>query len=163
MHIEPYQGTEHQPLAQAFSELYRHYFGESAPAFETIFRYLKDEILAPNSSTRVVVAKDEKEIAGLATYAILHPAPGAHGQLFMKDLYVRSAWRNRGVGEMIMEFLAQHAVSNGCLRFDWTTESGNPGAISFYERLGASRIAEKVYFRLSGADLLAFAARNQGA
>lgn len=162
MHIRLYEGTDHAPLAQAFAELYRHYFADAAPPYETILRALEHEVLAPEASIRVAVAEDGPEIAGLATFAILYPAPGSRGQLFMKDLFVRAAWRGHGVGERLMGFLARHAVAQGCVRLDWTTETGNPGAIGFYERLGASRVAEKIYFRLAGEALTAFAARSPG-
>jgi GNAT superfamily N-acetyltransferase len=148
-------------LAQAFVELYRHYLGASAPTPEAIRENLKRDILGPGSTTRVVVAMEAEHVAGLATFAILYPAPGALGQLFMKDLYVRNAWRGRGVGEQIMGFLARYAVSNNCVRFDWTTETGNAGAINFYKRLGATHVQEKVYFRLAGEDLVAFASSSQ--
>ncbi len=145
-------------LAQAFAELHRHYVGDLAPDLETVSANLRDRVLAPGSGTRIALARADGRIAGLATFAILYPAPGARGQLFMKDLYVRAGWRGQGVGEALMGFLARHAVDKGCVRFDWTTERGNAGAIAFYDRLGASRVAEKLYFRLDGPALEALAA-----
>jgi ribosomal protein S18 acetylase RimI-like enzyme len=56
-----------------------------------------------------------------------------------------------------MQFLAAHAVKLNCVRFDWTTEETNPGAMAFYARLGAERVKEKVYYRLTGSALLALA------
>lgn len=148
-------------LVQAFVELHRHYVGDAAPAEPVVAANLRERVLAPGSSVRVAVAHDAGRVAGLATFAILYPAPGAQGQLFMKDLFVRAAWRGQGVGERLMQFLAAHALAQGCVRLDWTTETGNPGAIAFYDRLGAARVAEKVYFRLDG-DALAAVATGAG-
>lgn len=162
MQIDLFDGNGFDDLAQAFLELHRHYVGDAAPSPEAVARNLRDEVLAPGAGVRVLVARDGERIAGLATFAILYPAPDAQGQLLMKDLYVRAAWRGQGVGESLMGFLARHALARGCVRFDWTTETGNPRAIDFYERLGARRVPEKVYFRLAGEELARFAREHGG-
>jgi len=56
-----------------------------------------------------------------------------------------------------MRFLARLAVERDCVRLDWTAETDNGAALSFYDRLGARRVAEKVYFRFDGDALAAFA------
>ena len=56
-----------------------------------------------------------------------------------------------------MRFLAQLAIKRGCVRLDWTAETDNVAALSFYDRLGARRVTEKVYFRFDGEALAAFA------
>ena len=87
-------------------------------------------------------------------------APSLGGQLFMKDLFVAPEARGRGAGQALMEFLARLALARGCVRFDWTAETSNPAALAFYDRLGARRIEEKVYFRFDGEALRALAART---
>jgi ribosomal protein S18 acetylase RimI-like enzyme len=77
----------------------------------------------------------------------------------MKDLFVRKNWRGRGVGEQVMQFLASHAVSLNCVRFDWTTENTNTGAMAFYNSLGAEHVKQKVYYRLTGGALENLASR----
>jgi len=52
-----------------------------------------------------------------------------------------------------MRFLARLAVERGCVRFDWTAETDNPDALGFYDRLGARRVADKVYYRFDGEAL----------
>ena len=56
-----------------------------------------------------------------------------------------------------MGHLARLALKRGCSRLDWTAETDNPDAIAYYERLGVPRLEEKVYFRLDGVRLAAFA------
>jgi GNAT superfamily N-acetyltransferase len=141
-------------LVDAFYELSKHYFGESASPREAVRAHVVSAILGPSSGVRVVTALDGGRVAGLATLSLLYPAPQERAQLFMKDLYVCEAWRGQGVGEKIMRFLAQYAVSMNCIRFDWTTERSNQGAMSFYERLGAARVEEKVYYRLEPEAIL---------
>jgi GNAT superfamily N-acetyltransferase len=156
MHISFFSPADTESAVGALYELNCHYFGEAASSRDDA-RLTLGNILSAESGVRMVVAKEEDEIAGLATISLLYPAPESRGQLFLKDLYVCAKWRGSGVGEALMRFLASYAVSKNCIRFDWTTESTNLGALAFYERLGAKRVEEKVYFRLAGDSLVAFA------
>jgi ribosomal protein S18 acetylase RimI-like enzyme len=160
--IELFDGRDVDALAEAFTDLHRHYLGDAAPTAQAVAANLRDHVLAASSGVRIAVARVQGRIAGLATFAILYPAPGARGQLFMKDLFVRDAFRGQGLGEALMGFLARHAVAHDCVRLDWTTETGNPGAMAFYDRLGATRVTEKVYYRIAGEQLERFA-RGDGA
>ena len=80
-----------------------------------------------------------------------------YGVLFLKDLYTGADARGAGVGETLMRYLARLAVERGCERFDWTAETNNPRAMAFYDRLGARRVTDKVYYRFDGDALTAFA------
>ena len=56
-----------------------------------------------------------------------------------------------------MVWIAKYAIRHDCVRFDWTAEASNPGAVRFYSALGARRVEEKIYFRFEGGDLLSLA------
>jgi ribosomal protein S18 acetylase RimI-like enzyme len=161
MQVSFFEPTDLDALAVAFQDMGQHYFGSATPDNDSVRRALVEDVLGSDSGVRIVVARDGPEVAGFATVSILYPAPGFKGQLFMKDLYVCSAWRGRGIGELVMRFLAGYALRKGCVRLDWTTENTNSGAIAFYERLGASKVQEKVYFRLTVPEMQALAARPQ--
>jgi GNAT superfamily N-acetyltransferase len=150
MKIVFYDPTWFEPLADALHELDQHYFGQQGASREAVAAHLHREMLGPDSGVQIVLAADGQRVAALATFALLYPAPQQRAQLFMKDLYVCHAWRGQRVGERIMQFLAQHAMAKNCVRFDWTTETDNPRAMQFYERLGAERVTSKVYYRASG-------------
>jgi GNAT superfamily N-acetyltransferase len=157
MQIGFFEPAMMQALATALHELDQHYFGEHAATPAQVLAHLQNRILAPDSGVQVVVALDGSAVAALATVSLLYPAPEQRGQLFMKDLYVCQAWRGQGLGEQLMRFLARYAVRHNCVRFDWTTETSNSGARSFYDRLGARTVPEKVYYRLAGDALLQLA------
>jgi ribosomal protein S18 acetylase RimI-like enzyme len=59
-----------------------------------------------------------------------------------------------------MAFLARLALERGCGRFDWTAETDNPETLAFYDRLGARRVEEKVYYRFDGEALNALAEKR---
>ena len=134
----------------------RHYWGVRQGA-EVAARHAAEALLADDADCRMLLGFLNDTVAAYATFAILHPAPNEHGVLFMKDLFVLDRGRGRGVGEAMMRQVARLAVDRGCLRFDWTAETGNPGALAFYDRLAADRVTEKVYFRFAGARLADFA------
>ncbi|MBY8976189.1 GNAT family N-acetyltransferase [Rhodobacteraceae bacterium NNCM2] len=96
---------------------------------------------------------------GFATYAILHPSVNGGGTLFLKDLFVLAEARGAGIGRRLLGHLAGIAEARGCARFDWTTETDNPGAQRLYDSLGAKRVAEKIYYRITASELAAFRAR----
>jgi ribosomal protein S18 acetylase RimI-like enzyme len=155
--IQLYENNHFAALSEAMYELDRYYFGERGATHQEIESSLKRGMLGAESGVRVLIAIEADEVAGLATFALLYPAPEQRGQLFMKDLFVRERWRGRRLGEALMQFLAKYAVQQNCVRFDWTTENTNTGAMAFYQRLGAQHVAEKVYYRLTGSALRALA------
>jgi GNAT superfamily N-acetyltransferase len=79
----------------------------------------------------------------------------------MKELYVAADHRSRGVGRQLMTWIAQYAVAKNCVRFDWTVDADNRGALDFYRQLGATQVPDKLYFRFAGADLAALADCDQ--
>lgn len=163
MIVSFYDPSQFDALIDAFEDMGRHYFGPAAPDRATLRHRLAHDILGEHSGVQLVVAMAQHCVLGFATVSVLYPAPGYQGQLFMKDLYTCAAWRGHGVGEAIMRFLAQHALRTGCVRFDWTTENTNAGAIAFYERLGARQVPEKIYFRLTVPEIEALASQPPGA
>jgi len=80
----------------------------------------------------------------------------------MKELYVTSDYRSRGVGRQLMAWIAQYAVAKNCVRFDWTVDADNRSALDFYHQLGATQVTDKLYFRFAGPDLAALASRGEG-
>jgi GNAT superfamily N-acetyltransferase len=144
-------------LARLFHAVDAHYWGAKAPARDAYLSHVKERILA-SRSCEIALAEENGEAVGMATFAIVYPAPNLSGQLLMKDLFTVAEVRGRGVGRALMRFLARLAVERGCTRLDWTAETDNPDALAFYDRLGARRVAQKLYYRFDGDALLRFAA-----
>lgn len=157
MQLQFYEPSPLEPMLRAFHDLDRHHFGAGAADEATIRRNLLRNVLGADSGVRLVAAVDGQAVAGFASVSLPYPAPQQRPQPFMKDLYVCEAWRSQGVGERIMRFLARHALERGCVRFDWTTDIHNRGAMAFYERLGATTVPQKVCYRLSGDAIAALA------
>jgi len=58
----------------------------------------------------------------------------------LKRMYVRDAWRGRGLGFAVLEHLAAHARANGCSLLRLETGIHQHAAIKLYERWGFRRI-----------------------
>jgi GNAT superfamily N-acetyltransferase len=157
MEIRFFKDSDIESVADALLDMSRHYNGENASSRAAILRNLTDNILGPDSGVRIVVAAEEHRVVGLAMISILYPAPKERGQLFMKELYVVSDARSAGMGRAMMKWIGRYAVSRNCVRFDWTVDLSNPRAVEFYRSLGAEPVTDKLYFRLSGDTLAAFA------
>ena len=149
--------ADREQIVSLFHALDVHYSGGAAPSRAAMARHVDASVLTFRSC-EIARAEEEGRAVGLATFAVLFPAPGLGGQLFMKDLFALAEARGRGVGRTLMRFLARLAIDRGCVRFDWTAEADNPKALSFYDRLGAARVAEKVYYRFDGEALRQLAA-----
>jgi GNAT superfamily N-acetyltransferase len=87
-----------------------------------------------------------------AGFALFHPRfstwlgrPG----MYLEDLYVTEAARERGVGRRLMIRLAAIAVERGWGRIDFQVLDWNP-ARNFYHRLGMAHLGEWLRY---GADL----------
>lgn len=73
--------------------------------------------------------------------------------LYLEDLYVRPAWRGRGIAKALLTRLAALALERGCGRFEWSVLDWNHAAIRFYEHLGATVMPDWRICRLTGEAL----------
>lgn len=157
MDIRLLEPRDIETAADLFHDMSAHYNPGHVSPREAVHDHLVKNMLGPHSGVRLVLAMLRGRAVGVATVSILYPAPKERGQLFMKDLYVHSGHRGAGVGEQLMAWVARYAVAHDCVRFDWTAEAGNAGALRFYAALGARRVEEKIYFRFDGERLAALA------
>ncbi len=157
MEIRLFEGQDVESVTDLLRDMSRHYNPENVSTRSAVRANLLERILGPNSGVTLVVALSGARAVGLAAISILYPAPKERGQLFMKELYVHSDCRGGGVEEKLMVWIAKYAIHNDCVRFDWTAEESNPGAVRFYSALGAQRVREKIYFRFEDDDLCSLA------
>jgi GNAT superfamily N-acetyltransferase len=104
-----------------------------------------DRVLA-----EVVIAVHNGHIAGLACFRHNFSTCLGKPGLFVEDLFVRPASRNRGIGTAFMEYLASIANERDCGRFEWAVNRTDAPAIAFYQSLGATMMDEWLGFVVSG-------------
>jgi hypothetical protein len=94
----------------------------------------------------------EEKPVGIATWFWTYKSFRALKGLYLEDLYVKPAYRGRGLGRQFLSRLAQEArAAQGLL--EWRVLDWNKPAISFYESLGATFIPEWLDCRLEGPAL----------
>lgn len=81
---------------------------------------------------------------------------GRHG-VYLEDVFVRPAFRGRGIGKALLAQLARRCVDGGYARFEWTVLDWNEPSIAFYKSIGAQVMDEWKICRLSGEALASFA------
>ncbi len=96
------------------------------------------------------------EPAGLASWFWTYKSFRAMRGLFVEDLYVRPAFRGRGLGRALLAHLAQRTRdADGFL--EWQVLDWNAPSIAFYRSLGAAPVEEWLNYRLEGEALQALA------
>jgi GNAT superfamily N-acetyltransferase len=98
---------------------------------------------------RALLAWDGPVLAGFAGYQFIWPSSALTTSLYLKELYVTSAYRRAGVGRLLMDWLRAIAVARGCTRLEWTTDTSNGRAQLFYESLGAEPLETKLFYRVT--------------
>jgi GNAT superfamily N-acetyltransferase len=155
MHIAFVASHQHEALIDLMHEMCVFYSDEAPVSRDDVRSNLLDNLLAPESPVRLVVATDDlDDVAGFAAIALFHslvdPAPRRRGQLLLKELYVRQARQGQGVGKALMAWVARHALERGCARIDWNVSASNRPGLAFYRSLGALHVAGRLNFRLGG-------------
>ena len=120
---------------------------------------IADALFAPEPRLFCDVAEWDGEPAGFAVWFLnFSTFRGRHG-LYLEDIFVRPAYRRRGVGKALLARLAKRCVDQGYARFEWAVLDWNAPAIEFYRSLGAEVLGDWRICRVSGPALHDLAAR----
>jgi GNAT superfamily N-acetyltransferase len=97
------------------------------------------------------------EPAGFAVWFLNYSTfRGRHG-IYLEDIFVRPAFRHRGIGKALLARLAQRCVEQGYARVEWAVLDWNAPSIQFYRSIGAQVMDQWKICRLSGEALSSFA------
>jgi GNAT superfamily N-acetyltransferase len=86
---------------------------------------------------RALIADWEGHAAGYALFFGYYSTWMGRG-LFLEDLFVREAFRRRGIGKALLAGVAQTAVKERCYGIHWEVLDWNQAAIELYRNLGAT-------------------------
>ncbi len=103
------------------------------------------------------IAEWDGEATGFATWFLnFSTFRGRHG-IYVEDIFVKAAFRQRGIGKALMRALACRCIEQGYARFEWAVLDWNAPSIAFYRSIGAQVLDEWRICRLSGEALTRFA------
>jgi GNAT superfamily N-acetyltransferase len=90
----------------------------------------------PNPRFRALIAEWSGQPAGYALFFGYYSTWAGRG-LFLEDLFVRQAFRGKGIGKALLGAVAGVALEDGCYGVHWEVLDWNEPAIGFYKSLGA--------------------------
>ena len=90
----------------------------------------------PNPRFRAFIAEWSGEPAAYALFFGYYSTWVGPG-LFLEDLFVREAFRGRGIGTAMLAAVARVAVDEGCYGIQWEVLNWNESAVELYQNLGA--------------------------
>jgi len=106
------------------------------------------ESLFVRKAAEVVIAEYQGEPVGFAlffhNFSTFLGRPG----LYLEDLYVRPEMRGKGIGKLLLSYLAKLALERGCGRFEWWCLDWNKSSIDFYKSIGAIPMDEWTVYRV---------------
>jgi GNAT superfamily N-acetyltransferase len=108
-------------------------------------------------ATEAMIAEWGGEIAGFALWFTNFSTFRGRAGLYLEDLFVRPAFRGRGIGRALLARLAGGCETRGFARMEWVVLDWNRPAIDFYRSLGAKIAGDWRLARLDGAALRALA------
>jgi len=91
---------------------------------------------------RAVIAEWDGEPIGYAVFFEFYSSFQGRSGLFLDDLFVRPAFRKRGIGRVLLAHVAAIAWNEKYFCMRWEVLDWNTPAIEFYRKLGAEFLDE---------------------
>ena len=108
---------------------------------------------------RVLLAEWDGKLAGYALFFDYYSTFEGRAALFLEDIYVRQAFRGKGIGQALMARVAGIARQENCFGMRWEVLDWNKPSIDFYDSLGANAVKGWIAYNLS-SEALAKAAQS---
>lgn len=102
-------------------------------------KYLRDGF-GDDPAFEGLVAETETGIDGYLLYHFGYDTDVGQRLVFIIDLYVREAARQRGIGSALMKRVAELGRTRGAQAMFWSVFEANTTALRFYEALGAAPV-----------------------
>jgi GNAT superfamily N-acetyltransferase len=151
--VTPVQPEHIEVFAALAEEMDRFYGATDLDPLDLRLEQIKDALFGDSPAAHAVIAWNDDDPVGFASYSFLWPAAGLTRSLFLKELYVVESARRTGAGTAIMRSLAEITIKTGCSRFEWQTDRPNAEAQRFYAKLGIAVDESKLFYRAQGDTL----------
>ncbi len=111
------------------------------------------ESLFEKKAAEVIIGEYKGEPVGFALF--FHNFSTFLGQsgIYLEDLYIKPEMRGKGMGKIMLSFLAKLALDRNCGRLEWWVLDWNEPSIQFYKKMGAVPMDEWTVYRVSGDNL----------
>jgi len=102
---------------------------------------------------KLFMASERGKLVGYALYFYTYSSFLARPTLYLEDLFVLEEHRRKGLGFALFLRCIDEAVKQDCGRMEWAVLGWNKKAIGFYKKLGARRLDEWHFYRLTRNEL----------
>jgi GNAT superfamily N-acetyltransferase len=103
------------------------------------------------------IAEWDGEAVGFAVWFNNFSTFSGRSGIYLEDVFVRPAFRGKGIGKALLAYLAKQCVANGWSRLQWSVLDRNAPAIEFYKSLGAVLMDDWTLCRVTEPALTALA------
>jgi GNAT superfamily N-acetyltransferase len=114
---------------------------------------IRTALFGPSPTAHAHVAEVAGRIAAGAVWYLSFSTWDGQAGIYLEDLFVRPAFRRRGLARALMRELASECVANGYTRLTWAVLDWNVDAIALYDEVGAEPLSEWITYRVSGPAL----------
>lgn len=106
------------------------------------------------------VAAIDGQVAATALWFLNFSTWDGAAGIYLEDLFVRPAFRRRGLARALLSALARECVDHGYSRLSWAVLNWNVNAITLYDAVGGRPQTEWTTYRVSGTELTTLASKE---
>lgn len=100
-----------------------------------------EECLFGRRLANALFAETGGTVAAFAVWYLAYSTFGGKPVLYLEDIYVDDAFRERKIASLVFDWLESRARAEGCASMRWSVLDWNEGAKAFYASRGAKRTA----------------------
>ena len=117
-------------------------------------------LFAPSPRVFCDIAEWSGEPVGVALWFLNFSSFRGRNGIYLEDIFVRPAFRGRGIGKALLAGLARRCMAEGWTRLEWAVLDWNTPSIEFYKRQGAELLTEWTICRVTGEALARLAEQH---
>jgi GNAT superfamily N-acetyltransferase len=110
-------------------------------------KILQDSLFVRNAAEVIIGEFNGKPVAFALFFHNFSTFLGKPG-IYLEDLYVKPEFRSKGIGKLMLSFLAKLAIERDCGRLEWWCLDWNEPSVKFYKNMGAVPMDEWTVFRV---------------
>ncbi|WP_339724985.1 GNAT family N-acetyltransferase [uncultured Paraglaciecola sp.] len=114
---------------------------------------LKESLFGETPHAKVIIGEYQGKPVSFALYFHNFSTFLGRPGIYLEDLYVQPQMRGKGLGKILLGYLASLAIELNCGRLEWWVLDWNKPAIDFYQSLGAQPMDEWTVNRVTGSAL----------
>jgi len=112
-----------------------------------------EESLFKKKTAEVIIGEYQNKPVGFALFFYNFSTFLGRPGIYIEDLFVKLEVRGKGIGKIMLSFLANLAIERKCGRLEWSCLDWNEPAIDFYKHLGATPMEDWTVYRVCNGEL----------